>query len=240
MEKTIQTFFNEDADIPTNLEETMLRVLSNFTMYMMQQQTDHEIDKVEQFIDQHDIREEKYEALLINLALAKHMADKNTNYAKRYMKIYGRSYSSKAFLQSWLRRIEHALPKFYYVAEALDEASMRLVDMETDRYKFVYVGDPQAVPAKKGSVVAGFLVPIGKGLYTTFFDFYHLDKVPHDRMTKVVDYCYKKLVKEQSPYEAFFSTLTMALQIEKHYDRKSKSTDAESSVKGQKNKPISF
>ncbi len=214
----VSRLFHEGAEISSELADQMLIELGGFILYMIDRHLEKQSPRVHKFLYEHDIPKDKIDILALNLALAEQFARREVGHAKRYMKLYGKKAPHQTFTTSWLKECERVLPKFYYVDEPLDGDVIRVLDLESKEYRFVYVNDSVAVKAKKGGLLAGMLIPLGKGLHTTFFDFYHFEFID-DRLPAIAQATYEQKRQQTSPYDAFFLSLSVALQMDNHYQK---------------------
>ncbi|MBA2176202.1 hypothetical protein H0266_14995 [Halobacillus locisalis] len=212
----VTRLFHEGAEISSELADQMMIELGGFILYMIDRHLEKQSPRVHKFLYEHDIPKDKIDILALNLALAEHFSRGEVGHAKRYMKLYGKKGPHQTFTTSWLRECERALPKFYYVADPLDGDVIRVLDLESKTYRFVYVNDSEAEKAQKGALLAGMLIPLGKGLHTTFFDFYHFEYV-EDILAVIAKASYQDHKQHSSPYEAFFLALSETLQMDRHF-----------------------
>lgn len=209
--------FNNDYPISTKNKKVMISELRDFTKYLTQNYRESAY-LIQEFIDAHQVNEEKEEALFHHLfwwrMLYESNQDDRFSHVENYIACNRVKLNKKPLIISWLKEWEKAIPTFYYVEYIYHEQVIVVVDIYTKETLDVIVYDPTATPAKKGEIVMGTLLPIGNRLYFPILDFYHFDLEASKDIAIYLTYYHEKHAQNPSDYEAFIRVLSKVLQVE--------------------------
>ncbi|WP_164669466.1 hypothetical protein [Virgibacillus doumboii] len=216
-ESTSKQFRHDYPISDETKEEMLLNVYNKFTKYMVDLASEEYYPILKEFIDDHNLPEDKWEALVHNLfwwkVIYESDADKETSYVEIFIDEHYDEFRNKPLMTSWLREWDRAIPKFYFVGHKHSDNVLVLVDILTQETLDVIVYDPTAFPPEKGEIVMGTLIPIGDALYFPIIDFYHFDVEVSGDLIRHINYYYEKH-SECTLLEAFIHVLSAALQIE--------------------------
>lgn len=171
---------------------------------------------LKQFADDHHILDEQEESFVLNLFwwhTLLLMKNNNISIVEEFIAL-NRNLSNKALVTSWLRKWEEITPRFYYIGHIYNEYAYVVIDILTEETFDVVVYDPSALPAKKGEVVVGTMLPIGDELYFPITDFYHFDLAANKEIISSLSHYYDKYLENSSIIQAFIHVLSVTLQIE--------------------------
>jgi len=201
-------------------QEMVFKVFRDFMVYALNQYYDEEnLTLLEEFVDEHQPKQEKKERLLDNLFWWRIMYDAGQNIMESCMEEYLSDnrirFRNRPFITSWLRQCDKAVPKFYFIGHKYNDHVFVAIDILTEEPLDVMVFDATAVPPKQGEIAIGILIPLGGGLYFPIVDFYHFDYQAREAMASCLHYHYEKNLKTSNMHEAFLHVLSVMLQIER-------------------------
>ncbi|MGZ4160979.1 MAG: hypothetical protein ACXVNF_09330 [Neobacillus sp.] len=212
--------FRHDYPVSDELRQVMVgEVFSDFMTYALDRYYAEYLSNLEEYVDDHDPREEKRQVLKDNLFWWRIFYDSSLNFNESCVKEYiAENYHwliKRPIMISWLRECAKAIPKFYHVGYKYNDRVLVVTDMLEEKTLDVIVYDPRAIPPKKGEIVMGTLIPLGDGLYFPIVDFYHFDFEARQEITTYIFYYFDKFLKDSTMNEAFILVLSAMLQIER-------------------------
>ncbi|WP_085993845.1 hypothetical protein [Oceanobacillus senegalensis] len=209
--------FRHDYPISEESREKLLqKVYPDFAKYIFHRRYSTNFPLLEEFMNEHHIREEKKETLEHNMFWWQVLYEARKNPENNAIEDYIEKDPLKENLMtSWLREWKKAVPKFYYVGYKYNDRILVMVDILTQETLDVIVYDPTAIPSEKGEIVMGTLIPIGDALYFPIIDFYHFDFAAREDLAGNLTHFYNKYLETSTLHEAFIHVLSAALQIER-------------------------
>lgn len=220
-EKTAKTF-RMNYPVSEKLREEMVNgVFRDFMNYCLNEYyNDENLSELIEFVEDHDPKEDKKQALLDNLFWWQITCQYELNNQKRncihdYIAEHRIYFYNRPFMTSWLRECGNVVPKFYFIGHQFNDRYFIAIDILTRESLQVIVCDPNAVTPKNGELIAGILLPLGGDLYFPIVDFYHFDYKSREEMASCLQHHYKKYLKNSTMHEAFLHVLSIMLQIER-------------------------
>jgi hypothetical protein len=211
--------FRQDYPISSELRQMILgEIFKDFKSYVIANYYSlyQPITKV--FLDEHDIRPEKRQALEKNLFWWRLLYDnaKNVvNCVESYITENQRRLGKRPFFVSWLREFNRAQPKFYQVTKKHNDCSFVVTDILTGGRLEVIVHEEHAVRPLEKEVIVGTLLPIGGGVFFPVTDFYHFDIAAGSGIVKNLQYYYDVNSQDSPEHEVFIHVLSSMLQLER-------------------------
>ncbi len=223
--------FRHDYPVSDELRNVMVHeVFSDFMKFGLERYYNDFLSISKRFADDHQLKGRKRDELIHNLFWWRILYDSSTTFCNSSIEEYiaenSQRLKKRHFLISWLRECDKAVPKFYHVGHKFNDRVLVVTDLLTRKNHNVIVYDPLAIPAQKGEIVMGTLMPQGNRLYFPIVDFYHFDYDARKEISINLNYYYKKYLETSPMLEAFIHVLSAMLQIERfvHIDNQEKTS----------------
>ncbi|KMJ57605.1 hypothetical protein AB685_16535 [Bacillus sp. LL01] len=212
--------FKNDLPISEELKvELLTEVYNDFAREVVGTHFKDFQELMQEYIDEHQIPEEKRHSLEHNLFWWKVLYQASIGVEILFVQEYiAKNYSvlkHKPLIISWLKQWEMATTKFYYVGFKHNDRTLVLIDILTEETLDVVVYDRNAIPPIKGEIVVGTILPIGDALYFPILDFYHFDYRAREHIATLLPHYYERYQKNSTEQEAFIHVLSAALQVER-------------------------
>ncbi|OIK09228.1 hypothetical protein BIV60_24655 [Bacillus sp. MUM 116] len=211
--------FRPDYPVSDELRHELMEIFRDFMNYALKRYFHVFAPILEEFVEEHETREEKKDILLHNLFWWRILYDSCQNFSESCMADYLAEnyirFSKCPAIISWLKVSWKVFPKFYYVGYKYNDRFFVVVDILTEKTFDVLVCDPLAIPPEKGEIMMGTLITLGDGLHSPIVDFYHFDYEATKEIAIHIPFYFEKHSKSSTMQEAFLHILSAMLQIEK-------------------------